>query len=155
MTDLSKTAPVITEEAVEAAAKAIYNTPHDSLSRKGYDQAPSDIRKLYLSEARAALEAAALLLGPRPLLAREAVRKELHGLAEEAAYEEGVGEEWVDRSTDAIMVLARPTPECQQIAVAIHGGYCGTAWDDCTDTDRMLSIAAARRVLALFNGGEK
>ena len=50
--------PRITDEAVEAAAKAIYETPHDSLSRDGYSRANRDIQKLYLAEAEAALKAA-------------------------------------------------------------------------------------------------
>ena len=56
--------PRITAEAVEAAAKAIYETPHDSLSRAGYDRAPRDIQKLYLAEARGALDAALPRLAP-------------------------------------------------------------------------------------------
>ena len=48
----------LNDEAVEAAAKAIYETPQDHLSRDGYDKAPGDIRELYLAEARAALAAA-------------------------------------------------------------------------------------------------
>lgn len=59
-TDPSKTeTPEIPEEAIEDVAKAIYEAPHDGLSRNGYDAAPRDIKDLYRAEAR--LAAAALL----------------------------------------------------------------------------------------------
>jgi hypothetical protein len=67
----------ITDEAVEAAAKAIYETPHDGLSRQGYSRAPREIQKLYLAEARAALEAALPHLAPQPVVDREALEKAL------------------------------------------------------------------------------
>ncbi len=72
--------PRITDEAIEAAAKAIYETPHDSLSRDGYDRAPRDIQKLYLAEAEAALEAALPHLAPQPQpVDREALERLVNG----------------------------------------------------------------------------
>lgn len=50
--------PEIPEGAVEPVAKAIYEAPHDGLSRNGYDAAPRDIQDLYRLEARLAIAAA-------------------------------------------------------------------------------------------------
>lgn len=62
--------PEIPEAAIEDVAKAIYEAPHDGLSRKGYDAAPRDIKDLYRAEARLALAAAVPHLNP-PITSRE------------------------------------------------------------------------------------
>lgn len=62
--------PEIPEAAIEDVAKAIYEAPHDGLSRNGYEAAPRDIKDLYRAEARLALAAAVPHLNP-PITSRE------------------------------------------------------------------------------------
>lgn len=49
--------PEIPEAAIEDVAKAIYEAPHDGLSRNGYNAAPRDIKDLYRAEAKLAVAA--------------------------------------------------------------------------------------------------
>lgn len=84
----------IPEEAIAAAAKAIYEAPTDGLSREGYERAGRDIQALYLNEGRLAIEAALPHLRGR--IGYELGRKEAQGemaamLEERAAAMAGSG----------------------------------------------------------------
>lgn len=132
----------ITDEAVEAAAAATY-TFVTGIAWSQIDpacQAAEAARK----EARAALEAAAPLLGSRPLLDREAVKavlaKRLHG----------------EQVADLLMELARPMPTREELAVAGHRWSCLKRDEpvhelDAVDYDRADEIL---EIWALLNGAD-
>ena len=144
--------PRITEEAVEAAAKAIYETPHDGLSRQGYDRAPRDIQKLYLAEAEAALEAALPHLIDDGAAAPPATphAKPVAPGGEPAA---------VSATTTAAPSSPNPvTREALMVALHNEGAYCGNCdyeggIDECAACRECLG-AYADAVLALINGSQ-
>jgi hypothetical protein len=101
-------APVVTDEAVEKLARVRF----DREWRPGdwqWEQYPDGVNR-WLDDARSDLEAVAPLLGPRPLLDREAVYALLR------ATRVTVNDEWRPTETsagqiaDAVMELARPMP---------------------------------------------
>lgn len=96
-------APVVTDEAVEAA----YQAYSDDTSVSIHDG------------LRNALEAAAPLLGPRPLLDRETMLRAIVAASEPEGSDNIMGREYVenyaDVFADAVLKLARPMPTREQI----------------------------------------
>lgn len=133
---------VVTEEAVKKAANVYWETEGN--------------RAVCM---RAALEAAAPLLGLRPLLDREALTEEIF-----RATPMQVSRNSSRDAADIALRLARPMLTREQIAKALHEHDMADVWDDegCNDTlggvhtsckDSYLASAGA--VLALINGGAK
>lgn len=139
----------ITDEAAMAAARVL-----------GGPNPPA----MHVEAAREALEAALPLLGPRPLLDREAVRTELIqfgiDLKMEDLHPEVGASEMVDRRVDAVLRLARPMPTREEIARAQYNQDVAESrqvpndWDNAGDIVRGAYLNAADAVLALLNGSE-
>lgn len=145
----------IPDEAVEAAAKKRaehYQSEYDSTHLKWQD---------FAGEAREILQAAAPLLGPRPLLDQQAVADVIYtAMRAQAgpAIASLVGTEVLGR----LMELAQPIPTQEQIAKALHQHDMHDPWDDEACNDKSSGphtsckdsyLACADAVLQLFAGG--
>jgi len=114
-------APVVTDEAVEAAASVVAEAA--SRHWESYsDEVRASLAHTWEARAREALEAAAPLLGPRPLLDREAVAKRLAGIIHDRQDQmiDGHIEDDADALADAVMELARPMPTREQIEAVVR-----------------------------------
>lgn len=127
----------ITDEVLAVAAQASYNKiPHVY----PWSDLTENERSPHWERARAALEAAAPLLGPRPMLDRRQIedsfiRAEHKGVSLLDAWEAG-------HLADAVMEMARPMPTREQLYATLDGFTYG-------DASRW---AAADTVLALLKG---
>jgi hypothetical protein len=143
----SEPAPVVTDEAVQAAAETW--TPF-------WSHRPEP-RRAILKQARAALEAAAPLLGPRPLLHLGDVLAALDEVYTSGA----MGGEWPTLGADAVMELARPMPTRDDLVEAISARLHITTDQISTGGSPRQLVAdtsavgeAADAVLALLNGAD-
>lgn len=110
-------APVVTDEAVEAAASAYWESERHSdelhwpeLIRRDPDEATA-----YRDHARLHLEAAAPLLGPRPLLDQQAVANVIYA-AVRAQAGPAIASLVGTEALSSLMELARPMPTRNRIA---------------------------------------
>ena len=135
--------PRITDKAVEAAAKAIYETPHDSLSRDGYSRANRDIQKLYLAEAEAALKAAL----PHLIDDGAALPVRTDGGGNPTAASSSP--QPVDREA-LIRAAAEAMYHDRWVGDPTEGQFAGERYDDA----ELQASVAVDAVLALLNGGQ-
>lgn len=118
-------------------------------ARTAYSKACRDIPSDGPARFRAALEAAAPLLGPRPLLDRETVRERIWRSLAGTGLGGIFRDELAEAQADAVMELARPMPTEAGIVGVLHrsireGGFAEEP------ADRRLR--QARALLALLNG---
>lgn len=134
-------APVVTDEAVQDLHAGVVT----QFRRHG---------QYTLADARAALEAAAPLLGPRALLDRgaalSAMIAHIYEDGDTAVVRQGLpSQEWtlLSLAADAVMELARPMPTQAQLADWLRETFTadsgGTSWD-----------LAAECLLIALNGAE-
>lgn len=141
----------ITDEAVEAAAEALQQVPaREGLTPTPWGDEPEDIRDMFRREARCALEAAAPLLGPRPLLDRDALGRALVSFGADVRLDPSQPAEMFGMAVDAVMGLARPMPTSEAIEQRVRRIYINGGAHVTHAQQAAAEIAAA--VLALLNG---
>jgi len=138
-------APVVTDEVVARALNAYCS--------EGLGEAPFE------ESMRAALEAAAPLLGTRPLLDREAVMKVLTDYRTVALRNSlngppGSSEVQLSEAADSVMELARPMPTREQVSEAILAAWLvrSELKVEATPVEHCRKLADA--ALALLDRGE-
>lgn len=144
---MSAPVPVVTDEAVDAAIDVLMGYGHNGLQ--------CDPTPCFATPVRRALEAAAPLLGPRPLLDRDAVQDAITGKVFTM-----MGDSdpvcGTMAATDAVMELARPMPTREQVAAAVHKHFCVTPGEPTHEPDE-IDYDKADEILeiwALLNGTE-
>jgi len=160
-------APVVTGEAVVAADRAFWEHP----ASHGQNTAARH------RAIRASLEAAAPLLGPRPLLdreearvvAREAITAEVNSWPDDAGlpyfpadlHPATTMQRLANPAVDAVMGLARPMPTREQIGSAVHDAIHRFGSEQCllprageTSNCYQRTMRTADAALAVVNGAE-
>jgi len=150
--------PVVTDGAAQKAAEravfqARYGVDWDST---WLDEAKRDTaRQNATATASVALEAAAPLLGPRPLLDQQAVANVVYTTVRAQAGPAAASLAGTD-ILGRLMEMARPMPTLGQIAEAIHGSDLHHLWatEVCSEACRERYLRKAAAVMALLNGAE-
>lgn len=133
----------VTDEAVEAAAKRIAAWSFEEDPTFDWDDLDAEDKDSAREGMRAALEAAAPLLGPRPPLDREAV----HSIVYEA--------ELPDQIVDGVMALARPMPTREEIDALLQEWRVRPPGQPTQQEAVNYRRKMRNAVLTLINGGAK
>lgn len=143
-------AQVVSDEAASSHGPAVRAIASEFMAR--YKGTP-DPDEFALNAAQAGLLAALPLLGPRPLLDREAALQAIVAASEPEGSDNIMGREYVenyaDVFADAVLKLARPMPTRDQVEAAVRKtifAYFGTY-------ERPVELITDD-VTALLNGAE-